>query len=82
MVEYILTALVILVVLYALFRGCAVNINVTYRQEFSEHDRQLLEDIYNKEGDPDSKISYNAEFDNLIKTVNDIMLGEEEQLNE
>lgn len=78
MAEYILIVFVIFVVLYALIKGTVVNINVTVKQEFSAEDRQLLEDIYNRDGDVDSKYSdtMNA-VDEAVKAINDIMLGED-----
>ena len=78
MAEYILIIFVIFVVLYALIKGTVVNINVTVKQEFSAEDRQLLEDIYNRDGDIKNNYSdtMNA-VDEVVKSINELMLGED-----
>ena len=56
-----------------------LSISVVMKQEFSESDRQLLEDIYNKDGDLKSKDDDIMEaFDTVIKNINDVMLDKEE----
>ena len=75
MAEYILIVFVILVVIYALVKGCSVNINITVKQEFSQEDRALLEDLYNKDGDPKAK-EQEETLDAVLKNINDLMLGE------
>lgn len=78
MAEYILIVFVIFVVLYALIKGTVVNINVTVKQEFSAEDRQLLEDIYNRDGDVNAKYAdTRSAVDEAVKAINDIMLGED-----
>ncbi len=82
MVEYILTVFIIFVVLYALVKGCNININVTLKQEFSEDDRQLLEDIYNKDGDLKDRETVMMEaLDNAVRNINNIMLDAEDDTN-
>ena len=82
LMESVLTVCVVLVIIYALFKGCNININVTLKQEFSQEDRQLLEDIYNDKGElkRDDLELQNA-FDEIVKNVNDIMLGVEDDTN-
>lgn len=81
MAEYILIIFIIFVVLYALIKGTVVNINVTVKQEFSAEDRQLLEDVFNKEGDVKREFDTQEAFDEAVKAINDIMLGNEEDIN-
>ena len=82
MVEYILTIFIILVVFYALIKGCTININVSLKQEFSAEDRELLEDLFNKEGEPkDKSAQVKDALDEVLKNVNAIMLGDEENIN-
>ena len=80
MTEYILTVFIILVVLYALFKGCSINININLKQEFSQEDRALLEDLFNKDGELKEK-SDDITFDDVLRNVNAIMLGDEESIN-
>lgn len=79
MTEYLLIILVTFVIIYALIKGCNININISVKQEFSAEDRQLLEDLYNNEGDPKEQFNVNEAFDNLVKSVNDIMLDNNEE---
>lgn len=79
MTEYLLIILVTFVIIYALIKGCNININISVKQEFSAEDRQLLEDLYNKEGEPKSQYNVKEAFDDLVKSVNDIMLDNEEE---
>ena len=82
MVEYILTIFIILVVIYAFFKGCNINITVTVKQEFSDDDRQLLEDLYNKDGDMKDRETIMMEaLDNAVRNINNIMLDVEEDTN-
>ena len=82
MAEYLLIILVTFVIIYALVKGCSVNINISVKQEFSAEDRKLLEDLYNGEGDfKDSKQDVQDSLDNMIKTINDIMLDNTEESN-
>lgn len=80
MAEYILTVFVIFVVIYALVKGCSINININFKQEFSQEDRALLEDLFNKDGEPKEE-SDTVTFDDVLKNVNAIMLGDEESIN-
>lgn len=80
MAEYILTVFVIFVVIYALVKGCNINININYKQEFSQEDRALLEDLFNKDGEPKDKVE-EVSFDEVLRNVNAIMLGDEESIN-
>lgn len=81
MAEYILTVLVAFIIIYALVKGCDININISVKQEFSAEDRQLLEDVFNKEGDPKKGFDTQEAFDEAVKAINDIMLGNEEEAN-
>ena len=82
MTEYLLIILVTFVIIYALVKGCSININISVKQEFSAEDRQLLEDIYNQEGDFKNKDNDIMEaLDGVVKAVNDIMLDNEEESN-
>lgn len=82
MTEYILIVFIIFVVLYALIKGCSVNINISVKQEFSQEDRALLEDLFNKDGDPKSEAEQGRDaLEELVKSVNSLMLGDEEQIN-
>lgn len=79
MTEYILTVFIIFIVVYAIIKGCNININISVKQEFSNEDRQLLEDLFNKDGDlKDKDDEARAALDELVQTVNSIMLGEED----
>ena len=80
MTEYLLTILIIVVIGYALIKGCHINININVKQEFSQEDRALLEDLYNKDGDAKEK-DMQESLDDILKTVNSIMLGDEENIN-
>ncbi len=80
MAEYILIVFVIFVVIYALVKGCSINININFKQEFSQEDRALLEDLFNKDGEPKEE-SDTVTFDDVLKNVNAIMLGDEESIN-
>lgn len=84
MAEYILIVLVTFVIIYALVKGCHVNINISYKQEFSAEDRQLLEDLYNDKGDLKSKDSEIPEsLDEVIRSIQEAMLlDDEEGVNE
>ena len=81
MVEYILTVFIILVVLYALIKGCNVNINITFKQEFCEEDRQLLQDLYDKDGEERDKQDerLRESLDDAVRSINNLMLGIEEE---
>lgn len=82
MTEYLLIILVTFVIIYALIKGCAINININVKQEFSQEDRALLEDLYNSKGDlKNSSEDAQSSLDEIVKTVNAIMLGDEEQVN-
>lgn len=79
--EYILIVLVTFVIIYALVKGCNININISVKQEFSAEDRQLLEDVFNKDGEPKDGYDVAEAFDNVVKSINDIMLDNEEESN-
>ena len=82
MTEYLLIILVTFVIIYALIKGCNININVTFKQEFSEDDRQLLEDLYNKDGDMKDRETVMMEaLDNAVRNINNIMLDTEDDIN-
>lgn len=79
MLEIVIGILLVVVIGYALIKGCSVNINITVKQEFSAEDRQLLEDLYNKDGDPIN--DYKAAVDDVLKEVNNIMLDREDDID-
>ena len=79
MAEYLLIILVTFVIIYALVKGCHVNINITVKQEFSHEDRQLLEDLFNDKGDVNEReLDIKNTLDDVVKNINAIMLDEEE----
>lgn len=68
---------IILAFLCIFCKNVNLNLNINVKQEFSEADRQLLEDLYNNDGDlkqPDDQ----PNIDDIIKSVNDLMVGSEE----
>ena len=81
MAEYLLIVLVIFVIIYALVKGCNININISVKQEFSAEDRQLLEDVFNEKGEVKKDFDTKEAFDQVVKSINDIMLGDEEESN-
>lgn len=78
MAEYIFIVIVVFVIIYALVEGCNVNININVKQEFSSEDRQLLEDLFNKDGDPKT-VEATVNVDEVLKNINDFMLGNEDR---
>lgn len=78
MAEYIFIVIVVFVIIYALVEGCNVNININVKQEFSSEDRQLLEDLFNKDGDPKT-VEETVNVDEVLKNINDFMLGNEDR---
>ena len=71
-----------LVIIYALIKGCSVNMNISVKQEFSKEDRQLLEDLFNEKGEiKDKDNDVQSSFDELVKNVNNLMLGVEDDTN-
>lgn len=78
MTEYIFIVIVVFVIIYALVEGCNVNININVKQEFSSEDRQLLEDLFNKDGDPKT-VEDTVNVDEVLKNINDFMLGNEDR---
>lgn len=78
MTEYLLIVLIVFVIIYALVEGCNVNININVKQEFSSEDRQLLEDLFNKDGDPKT-VEETVNVDEVLKNINDFMLGNEDR---
>lgn len=75
----IILIMILNVMMYGLFKLMKADITITYKQEFSEEDRQLLEDLYNNEGDPKSEYDMKDAFDAVVRTVNDIMLDNNEE---
>ena len=78
MAEYIFIVIVVFIIIYALVEGCNVNININVKQEFSSEDRQLLEDLFNKDGDPKT-VEETVNVDEVLKNINDFMLGNEDR---
>ena len=72
--------IVAFVIICRLLKG-DLNINIISKQEFSESDRQLLEDLYNKDGDlKDKREDQMLEaLDEAVRSINNIMLGTEEE---
>ena len=80
MLEIVIGVLLVVVIGYALIKGCSVNINITVKQEFSAEDRQLLEDLYNEKGDmKDREMDMLETLDGAIREINNIMTGTEEE---
>ena len=71
--------MILMVIMFGLFKLMNANITIVYKQEFSEEDRQLLEDLYNKDGDIKKQYDVNEAFDDLVKSVNDLMLDKDEE---
>lgn len=81
-----ITAVILLMIwttmLFAMFKFMKANITITYKQEFSDEDRQLLEDLYNNNGDiKDHEQDVQDSIDTVIKTVNDLFLDVTEDNN-
>ena len=56
--------------------------NISVKQEFSKEDRQLLEDLFNEKGEiKDKDNDVQSSFDELVKNVNNLMLGVEDDTN-
>lgn len=79
LIALFLTVLVTFSILYAFFKGCNITFNINIKQQFSEEDRQLLEDLYNSEGDPKSEYDLKNSIDSVLTEVNNIMLDTEEE---
>lgn len=79
MLEYVIAILLVVVLVYAFLKGCTINFNITVKQEFSAEDRQLLEDLYNKEGDPEYEMK--SSMDDMLREVNNIMLDREDEID-
>lgn len=79
----ILLIMLLNIVMYALFKLMKANITITIKQEFSESDRQLLEDIYNQDGDlKDKREEQMLEaLDSAVRNINSIILDSEEGIN-
>lgn len=80
MTEYLLTICIFFVIIYALVKGCSININISVKQEFSQEDRKLLEDLFNENGDP-KESNETVAVDEVLRSINDFMLGNEEDIN-
>lgn len=80
MTEYLLTICIFFVIIYALVKGCSININISVKQEFSQEDRKLLEDLFNENGDPKER-NETVAVDEVLRSINDFMLGNEEDIN-
>lgn len=77
----ILLMAILCTILFVSFKFMNASITITYKQEFSEEDRQLLEDLYNKDGDMKDKLDMNEALDTAVRAINDIMLDNEEDRN-
>lgn len=69
--------IILLFVVLSVYLDKSIKIVITHKQEFTESDRQLLEDLYNQNGDPKDAEALQDSFDEMVKTVNSIMLDEE-----
>lgn len=59
------------------------GINIIVKQEFSESDRQLLEDLYNEKGDiKNEDADFQEALDDVVKSINNIMLDNKEDSDE
>ena len=85
MTDYILT-LIFTMILVSLAGAVVIicwllksihNINIIIKQEFSDSDRQLLEDLYNQDGElKDKRETQMLEaLDGAVRSINNIMLG-------
>ena len=70
--------IILLFVVLSVYLDKSIKIVITHKQEFTESDRQLLEDLYNQNGDPQSSDAVLQDsLDEMVRTVNSIMLDEE-----
>lgn len=67
------------VIMYALAEGCNININVTFKHEVQQDYMDMLEDLYNKDGDEKERLDINEALDTAVQAINDIMLDNEEE---
>lgn len=68
---------VLIIILAILCKNVTLNVNITYpTPEYVE-----IKDPYNEEGDPENKDTV-ATIDDILKEVNSIMLGREEDSDE
>lgn len=80
-VQLILITVLIIALFWKIF-GNSGDISVTVKQEFSESDRQLLEDIYNEKGDLKNNDAEVLEaLDEAVKNINNIMYDTEVDVN-
>ena len=77
----ILLIMILNIMMFGLFKFMKADITITYKQEFSAEDRQLLEDLYNKDGELKEQYDVSEALDAIVKSVNDIMLDNEEESN-
>ena len=77
----ILLMAILSTILFISFKFMKASITITVKQEFSAEDRQLLEDVFNKEGEVKQGLDTQEAFDEAVKAINDIMLGNEEESN-
>lgn len=79
----ILIIILLNVIMYSVFKLMKADISITIKQEFSESDRQLLEDIYNQDGDlKDRREEQMLEaLDSAVRNINSIILDSEEDTN-
>ena len=61
---------------FCLFKGVNITINVQHKHEYPEVIR--LDDQFDTEGNP-KKEDERATIDDVLKTVNSVMLGQEEE---
>ena len=79
----ILLIMLLNIVMYGLFKFMKADITIIIKQEFSESDRQLLEDIYNQDGDLKDKREEQMleSLDSAVRNINSIILDSEEGMN-
>lgn len=79
----ILLIMLLNVVMFGFFKLMKADITITIKQEFSESDRQLLEDLYNQDGDlKDRREEQMLEaLDSAVRNINSIILDTEEETN-
>ena len=79
--DYILI-MILFTMLFTAFKLMKAEITIIYKQEFSDEDRQLIEDLYNDDGDMKKRETVMMEaLDDAVRNINNIMLDIEEDNN-
>ena len=78
----ILLIVIIQIMMFGLFKFMKSEITIVYKQEFSDEDRQLIEDLYNNDGDMKDREHVMMEaLDEAVRNINSIILDAEDETN-